>query len=121
MTDLYNLSLAGSKMRAVWKLAATVTILKASKPHSKSTCYRPISLLSPLVNVFERLLLPYLADTLPLDEFYHGLGPSRFTTSAILLLAHKIVAVFNQRNPPSLSLTFAVVFSKALDTAHHRS
>jgi hypothetical protein len=51
LTTLYNLSLAHTKIPAIWKKAVIIPIPKPGKPEEQSTGYQPIPLLSPAVKV----------------------------------------------------------------------
>jgi hypothetical protein len=65
MTCLFNLSVSCANIPAIWKLVNIIPILKPGKPASDSKLYRPISLLSPVVKILERLLLPFVTTELP--------------------------------------------------------
>ena len=47
LCSLFNLSLASADIPSIWKQAIIIALLKAGKPASLGTSYRPISLLSP--------------------------------------------------------------------------
>ena len=72
LCSLFNLSLSSASIPAIWKSANIIAIPKPSKPVSCSSSYRPISLLSPVAKVLERLLLPTLNDHLRLTDSQHG-------------------------------------------------
>ena len=117
--SLFNLSLASADIPSIWKQAIIIALLKAGKPASLGTSYRPISLLSPSAKVLERLLLPILNEHLHTVPTQHGFRPQRFTTTALLQIAHSISSGFNQRKPPSCTVSLAIDFSKAFDTVPH--
>ena len=67
LCSLFNLYLASADIPSIWKQAIIIALLKAGKPASLGTSYRPISLLSPTAKVLERLLLPILNEHLHTD------------------------------------------------------
>jgi hypothetical protein len=119
LTSLYNLSMAGADLPAVWKTANIVPILKPGKNPNLSTSYRPISLLSPLVKVLERLLLPLMNDAVTLSDSQHGFLAGRLTTTALLPLSTAIALGFNQNKPPAQTAVVAIDISKAFDWVDH--
>ena len=62
LQHLYNLSINSATCPAIWKRAIITPLLKMGKPKDLASSYRPISLLSPLAKVLERLILPRLSD-----------------------------------------------------------
>ena len=79
LCSLFNLSLASADIPSIWKQAIIIALLKAGKPASLGTSYRPISLLSPTAKVLERLLLPILNEhfhTVPTQHGFRTSGPS---------------------------------------------
>ena len=59
LQDLFNFSLRSGKVPRSWKLANVCAIYKKSDPHDVSN-YRPISLLSVISKVLERILHKYI-------------------------------------------------------------
>jgi hypothetical protein len=57
LTDIFNLSVKDSVIPAIWKKVLVLPGLKPGKPADQGSSYRPISLISPVVKIFERLLL----------------------------------------------------------------
>ena len=121
LCSLFNLSLASTDIPSIWKQAIIIALLKAGKPASLGTSYRPISLLSPTAKVLERLLLPILNEHLHTVPTQHGFRTQRSTTTALLSIAHSISSGFNQRKPPPpcRTVSLAIDFSKAFDTVPH--
>ena len=116
---LFNLSVAGADIPAVWKSATVSSIPKPGKPSDNSASYRPISLLSPAAKLLERLILPYLQDHLTLADSQHGFRQQRSTTSALLPIVQTAVTGFNQFKPPDRTVLMAIDFSRAFDTVPH--
>ena len=120
LTELYNLSVAGADLPAIWKNSTIIPILKPGKPRNAGGSYRPISLLSPAVKILERLVLPELTLALGTRSSQHGFKPHHSTVSALLPVAASIAEGFNLRKPPSRTVAVAVDISKAFDTVNHR-
>ena len=119
LSHLYNLSIAHADIPAIWRQAIIIAIPKPGKPSSLGSSYRPISLLSPLVKVLERLLLPSLQTGFSLAESQHGFRAARSTTTALLPITESIARGFNKRKPPTRTTVMALDFSKAFDTVPH--
>ena len=121
LTHLFNLSIAHANIPAIWRKAVIIAIPKPGKPSTQGSSYRPISLLSPVIKVLERLVLPYLQSGFTFAESQHGFRSARSTTTALLPITESIARGFNQRKPPSRTTILAIDFSKAFDTVpHHR-
>jgi hypothetical protein len=86
LTGLFNLSVRDAVVSAIWKKALVILVLKLGKPPDVSSSYRPISLLSPVVKLLERLLLPSLSAVFVMSPTHHGFRPGRSTTTALLPL-----------------------------------
>jgi hypothetical protein len=119
LTKLYNLSIANANIPAVWKKANIVPIPKPGKPINDSKSYCPISLLSPAIKVLERLLLPFLSDSLPTATTQHGYKPLHSCTTALLPLATKVAVGFNEAKSASRTILVALDLAKAFDAVDH--
>lgn len=80
LTYIYNSILRLGYFPNEWKIAKVIMIPKPGKPTEELSSYRPISLLSVVSKVFERLLLvrlkPLLADMIPDHQFGFRVGHS---------------------------------------------
>jgi hypothetical protein len=119
LTDHLNLSLAHADLPAVWKKANIVPIPKPGKPINQSSGYRSISLLSPVVKVLERLLLPFVLQSLPSSPTQHGYKVMHSTITALLPLVTKVAIGFNEKKPASRTATVSLDISKAFDAVNH--
>jgi hypothetical protein len=119
MTVLFNLSISSANQPAVWKAANIIPILKPGKPSNISTSYRPISLLSPVVKILERLLLPSVSIGLPRSRSQHGFTPFRSTVTALLPIVTHVDNGFIQAKPPTHTAVVALDISKAFDGFNH--
>ena len=95
LTILYNLSFNGASVPDMWKEAIIVPLLMVGKPRDLGSSYRPLSLLSPVAKVLERLVLHRMA-FLPLRPFQHGFRSGHSTTTALLPLVHAAASGFNE-------------------------
>ena len=119
LTKIFNLSISKAELPDIWKKALIIAILKAGKTADQGRNYRPISLLCPASKILERLVLPYLTESLAPNRTQHGFRPLHSTTTALLPLSTMIATGFNQRKPASRTATLAIDFSKAFDSVHH--
>jgi hypothetical protein len=79
LTELFNLSVGDAVIPSIWKQALILPVVKPGKPASQSTSFRPISLLCPAAQIFERLLLPDISQSLPPSDYQHGFHPMHST------------------------------------------
>jgi hypothetical protein len=119
MTKIFNLSIAHANIPAIWKRANIVPIPKPGKAADSSMGYRPISLLSPVIKILERLLLPYLTESFPSAPTQHGYRPFRSTITALLPVATKISIGFNEAKPASRTGMVSIDIAKAFDSIDH--
>jgi hypothetical protein len=119
LTSLFNLSVGGADLPAMWKAAIVVPILKPGKPADVGSSYRPISLLCPAAKVLERLLLPLISEALPKSETQHGFAPQHSCTTALLPIVTGIAIGFNSPKPARRTAVCALDISKAFDSIDH--
>ena len=67
----------------LWKIGRIIPILKLNKSPDQSTSYHPISLLSPLAKLMEKLVLETLTEHLQLAENQHGFRRMHSTITAL--------------------------------------
>ncbi|KAL7306993.1 hypothetical protein TKK_0000743 [Trichogramma kaykai] len=112
LMKLINASFASGVFPSAWKLAKIVALSKSSSPVSPSDMH-PISMLSELSKVLERLAHSHLAAHLMEQKFFdaqqHGFRPLHSTQTALLELTDSvrsaIVADWAARNNLRLNLT----------------
>lgn len=116
---LFNLSLTTGRLPGDWRQATITPIYKNRGSRSSASNYRPISLLSVLSKVLERLifdsLYSYLEPLLPASQF--GFRPRHSTTLQLVRLVHDIAASLNDHK-----YVFTCFFdlAKAFDRVWHR-
>ena len=119
LTTLFNCSLSQGVVPEDWKISNITPIPKSGDP-SLASNYRPISLLSLVSKVLERLihskLLNYILSNDLLSNCQHGFRPGSSTQEALLL------ATNDWHNLLSFNKQVAVVFfdiHKAFDSVPH--
>lgn len=94
LTLIINCCLLLSYFPQKWKHAKVVAIKKPNKPPSQPTSYRPISLLSSISKILERVILTRLTEHLTLNNIIpyqqHGFRPGRSTTTLLHDVTNKI-------------------------------
>jgi hypothetical protein len=90
LTDIFNLLVRDNYIPAVWKSALVIPVLKPGKPADQGASYRPISLISPVVKILERLLLPDLTSSFTLSPSQHGFRSDHSTITALLPIVSQI-------------------------------
>ena len=118
---LINLSLETGFVPPELKLAKIVPVFKDGNSH-EFTNYRPISLLSSLSKLFEKIvsrqLIRFLNVNEILYEHQYGFRSGHNTSHPVLHLTNKIYNALNQR-PSSKTLTIFIDLKKAFDTVDH--
>jgi len=99
-TSLLNRIFLSSEFSSSWKLAVIIPLLKHLKDTSNQSSYRPISLLSTLSKILERILNKRLTWFLQSNNFLNGAqyGCRRGCSSTMTLAelhAHIHTAIFN--------------------------
>ena len=118
LLDLFNESFRTANIPSIWKHAIIIPILKAGKPASQLSSYRPISLTSCMVKVLERMIgsrLYYLAET---EEWFcktqAGFRKQQSTEDQILRFVQNVSDGF-QEKPAKRTIMVQLDYSKAYD------
>ena len=118
LADIFNASISLKKFPTCFKRAHVCPIPKTCNP---SICdFRPISLLSSLSKVFERIVFEHIKDDLftcygPEQHAYRPLGS---TTSALVDICDHVTADLDSKNVCHLNM-FCLDLSKAFDKLNH--
>lgn len=117
LTIIYNKSLSEGFVPLVWKTANITPVYKSGARNDVEN-YRPISILSCIVKIFERLihdkLYPLLKISIPLSQ--HGFVESRSTVSNLLVYSNFIFQTLDHGASVDSIYTD---FRKAFDKVDH--
>ena len=118
---LINLSLETGFVPSELKLAKIVPVYKDGNCH-EFTNYRPISLLSSLSKLIEKIVYRQLNRFLNINEILYkhqyGFRAGHSTSHPVLHLTNKIYNALNQK-PSAKTLTIFIDLKKAFDTVDH--
>ena len=118
---LYNSSFALGYVPSAWKLAHIILIHKPDKDPQEPSSYRPISLLSCVGKVMERIvkhrLNQHAEENRLLPEYQAGFRQKRSTTDNLLQLKHNIDLALD-RNRHAALITFDI--KGAFDVVWHQ-
>ena len=112
LAELFSKCLKESCFPDCWKVSSVVPVSKNIGERSTAKSYRPVSLLSVVSKVFEKLVNNRIVDHLEKC----GLFPSRLTADLLTVVSDRIASAFNMSGA-----TRAVAFdiSKAFDKVWH--
>uniref|UniRef100_A0A3B4Z3D2 Reverse transcriptase domain-containing protein n=1 Tax=Stegastes partitus TaxID=144197 RepID=A0A3B4Z3D2_9TELE len=119
LTSIFNLTLTQNVIPKVWKSAHVLPLLKGGDPTSLNN-YRPISNLSALSKVLERLVSNQLKDFLNanniLSPYQSGFRKQHSTIMASLKVVNDIIEALDTKK---LCTALFIDLSKAFDTVDH--
>ena len=96
----FTISLKLGFIPYVWKVAVLCMLIKPDKPPSQTTSYRPISLLSAIMKLFERViekrLRRHLEDNGFFSKYQSGFRKSKSTNDQLFRLSQTIMESFNR-------------------------
>lgn len=117
--DIFNYILTSSIFPESWKHAKIIPVHKNSSTYNLND-YRPISILSSLSKVFEKLISKQISSFLNhnnlLVNFQSGFRPQHSTETALLKVVSDLRCNINSKLSTALVL---LDFSKAFDTVNH--
>ena len=123
LLHIFNLSWSSHSFPSIWKTSSIVPIYKMEKPLDSPALFWPISLISCVSKLFERIilfrLLVFLESNFILSLRQAGFRPGRSTLDQILFLSQSISDGFNTPRSGSRTILAAIDFSKAFDTVWH--
>ena len=108
-----------NKIPTLWRQSKIIAILKHGKDSAIPKSYRPISLLSHIYKLYERMILNRIAPTIEqhLIKEQVGLRPGKSCTSQLLNLTQHIEDDYQEI---MITGTAFVDLSAAYDTVNHR-
>ena len=99
LAELFNKCLKESCFPDCWKVSSVVPVFKNVGERSTAKNYRPVSLLSVVSKVFEKLVNNRIVDHLekfdPFSNFQYGFRSSQSTTDLLTVVSDRIAKVFN--------------------------
>ena len=120
VTEIFNFSIRSKIFPDRWKIGIIIPIPKVKSP-SKLKDYRPISLLSVLAKIFEKLMANQMKEHLLgfklLDIYQSGYKPNHGCTTALLHISDYI---YNAMDDNELTFLILLDYSKAFDIANHK-
>ena len=103
-----------------WKVSLVVPVFKNVGERSTAKNYRPVSLLSVVSKVFEKLVNNRIVDHLEkcglFSDFQYGFRSSRSTADLLTVLSDRIARTFNRSGATQ---AVALDISKAFDRVWH--
>ena len=120
LAELFNKCLKESCFPDCWKVSSVVPVFKNVGERSTAKNYRPVSLLSVVSKVFEKLVSNRIVSHLEKcglsSDFHYGFRSSRSTADLLTVVSDRIARAFNRSGA-----TGAVVLdiSKAFDRVWH--
>ncbi|CAF4444996.1 unnamed protein product [Didymodactylos carnosus] len=119
LTRLFNHSLSMKTFPSQWKLGFVTAIFKQGDVHHPIN-YRPITLLSAVSKIFERVIskrvFTFLIKAREINPNQSGFLPSHSTITQLVQMVHDIALAFNDKHPV---LAAFVDFCKAFDKVSH--
>ena len=116
----FTISLKLGFIPYVWKVAILCMFIKPDKPPSQTNSYRPISLLSAIMKLFERVIEKRLGKHLEDNGFFgkyqSGFRKSKSTNDHLFCLSHTIMENFNRGEHVIADF---IDVEKALDNVWH--
>ena len=119
LTCIVNTSIVTGKFPTMWKQAVVVPLLKGGDPQNVQN-YRPISLLSVVSKILEKIIARqltfYLESKSLLSTNQHGFRPKLSTETALTTVTNQI---YNNMDNRKISLLTLCDLSKAFDSVDH--
>ena len=115
LAKLFNMCLKESCFFDCWKVSLVVSVFKNVGERSTAKNYRPVSLLSVVSRVFEKLVNNTIVDHLEncglFSDFQYGFRSSRSTADLLTVVSDRIARAFNrsgatQAGAPDISKAF---------------
>ena len=120
LAELFNKCLKESSFPNCWKVSSVVPVFKNVGESSATNNYRPVSLLSVLSKVFEKLVNNRIADHLEkcglFSDFQYGFRSSRSTADLLTVVSDRTARAFNRSGT---TRAVALDISKASDRVWH--
>ena len=120
LAELFNKCLKESCFLDCWKVSSVVPVFKNVGERSTTKNYHPVSLLSVVSTVFEKLVNNKIVDHLEkcglFSYFQYGFTSSRSTADLLTIVSDRIARAFNRSGA---TRAVALDISKAVDRVWH--
>ena len=120
LAELFNKFLKESCFPDCWKISSEVPVFKNVGKRSTAKNYRPVSLLSVVSKVFEKLVNNRIVDHLEkcglFSDFQYGFRSCRSTADLLTVVSDRIARAFNRSGA---TRAVALDISKAFDRVWH--
>ena len=120
LAELFNKCLKESCFPDCWKVSSVVLVFKNVEERSTAKNYRPVSLLSVVSKVFEKLvnngIVDYLEKCGLFSDFQYSFRSSRSTADLLAVVSDRIARAFNRSGA---TRAVALDISKAFDRVWH--
>ena len=120
LAELFNKCLKESCFPDCWKVSSVVPVFKNVGERSTAKTYRPVSLLSVVSKVFEKLVNNRIVDHLEkcgrFSDFQYGFRSSGSTADLLTVVSDRIARAFNRSGA---TRAVALDISKAFDRVWH--
>ena len=120
LAKLFNNCLKDSCFPDCWKVSSVVPVFKNVGERSTAKNYRPVSLLSVVRKVFEKLINNRIVDHVEkcslFSDFQYGFRSSRSTADLLTVVSNRIARAFNRSRA---TRAVALDISKAFDKVWH--
>ena len=121
LLHIFNLSWTLHSFPSIWKTSSIIPIHEMGKPLDSRASFWPISIISCVSKLFERIILSRLLFFLKSNSIspQAGFRPGRSTLDQILFFSQSISDGFNKPRPGSRTILTIIDFSKAFDSVWH--
>ena len=120
LAELFNKCLKESCFPDCWKVSSVVSVFKNVGERSTAKNYHPVSLLSVVSKVFEKLVNNRIVDHLEkcglFSDFQYGFRSCRSTADLLTVVSDRIARAFNRSG---VTRAVALDISKAFDRVWH--
>ena len=120
LAELFNKCLKESCFPDCWKVLSVVPVFKNIGERSTAKNYHPVSLLSVVSKVFEKLVNNRIVDHLEtcalFSDFQYGFKPSRSTADLLTVVSDRTARAFNRSGA---TRAVALDISNAFDRVWH--
>ena len=117
---LFNICLRESCFSDCWKVSSVVSVFKNVGERSTTKNHHPVSLISVVSKVFEKIVNNRIADHLEkcglFSDFQYGFRSSRSTADLLTVVSDRIARAFN-RSGATRAVTLDI--SKTFDSVWH--